>query len=82
MTDWITATLLGIIEGVTEFLPISSTGHLLVAQHWLPAQTELFNVVIQCGAVVAVMAVFSARAKSMATNWREPQTFDYLLKPV
>ena len=87
MSDWLTATLLGIIEGITEFLPISSTGHLLLAQHWIPlpaawndSQRELFDVVIQCGAVLAVLAVFSARVKSMITNWREPKTLDYLLK--
>ena len=58
MPDWINVIILGIIEGITEFLPISSTGHLLIAEHWLPKQTELFNVVIQCGAVLAVIVVF------------------------
>ena len=56
--DWTTAALLGIIEGVTEFLPVSSTGHLLIAEQWLPRQTDLFNTVVQCGAVLAVLAVF------------------------
>ena len=68
MNDWITVVLLGIIEGLTEFLPISSTGHLLLAQHWLAEQSELFNVVIQCGAVLAVIAVFSKRVKDMVPS--------------
>ena len=54
MSDWISAALLGIIEGITEFLPVSSTGHLLVAEKWLHLKkSDLFNVVIQCGAVLA-----------------------------
>jgi len=78
--DLLTAVLLGIIEGVTEFLPVSSTGHLLIAEQWLPRQSDLFNTVIQCGAVLAVLAVFSARVKHMLASWREPATRDYLLK--
>lgn len=80
MPDWIAVVILGIIEGVTEFLPVSSTGHLLLAGHWLGQRSELFNVVIQSGAVVAVLAVFANRAKSLALGWREPVNRDYLLK--
>ncbi len=80
MPDWLAVIILGIIEGVTEFLPISSTGHLLLAQHWLTPRTEVFNVVIQTGAVLAVLAVFAQRAKTLVLQWREPENFDYLLK--
>lgn len=80
MPDWIAVILLGIIEGITEFLPVSSTGHLLIAQHWVPAQSELFNVVIQCGAVLAVFVVFSKRALQLLTELQTPATRDYLLK--
>lgn len=72
--------LLGVIEGLTEFLPVSSTGHLLIAQHWLPQQTELFNVVIQCGAMLAVLAVFWRRVVELLTDWRRPETKSYLFK--
>jgi len=74
--------LLGIIEGVTEFLPISSTGHLLIPQNlgWLPRQSDLFDVVIQSGAVVAVLAVFAKRVRHLATTLSEPDTRDYLAK--
>src|SRR3954452_12785399 len=61
MPIWIAVVLLGIIEGVTEFLPVSSTGHLLIAERWLPRQTDLFNIVIQCGAVIAVLPLFRDR---------------------
>jgi undecaprenyl-diphosphatase len=73
MPDWIIAVLLGIVEGVTEFLPVSSTGHLLIVQHWLPRQSDLFNVVIQSGAVLAVLPLFRARLKQLSA-WREPSS--------
>jgi undecaprenyl-diphosphatase len=82
MPEWIAVILLGMIEGITEFLPISSTGHLLIAERlrWLPHQSELFNVVIQCGAVLAVLVVFFRRAQKLALGWRQPANRDYLLK--
>ena len=80
MPEWIAIIILGIIEGITEFIPVSSTGHLLVAERWLPHQTDLFNIVIQCGAVIAVLPLFPERLKQFAFRWREPATRDYLLK--
>ncbi len=80
MPDWIAAIVLGLIEGITEFLPVSSTGHLLLAEHWLGERSELFNVVIQIGAVVAVLAVFAERAKSLLLGWQQPVNRDYLAK--
>jgi Bacitracin resistance protein BacA len=50
--NYLNAVLLGLIEGITEFLPISSTGHLLSAEHWLGQRSETFNVVIQAGAIL------------------------------
>jgi undecaprenyl-diphosphatase len=55
--------LLGLIEGITEFLPVSSTGHLILAGHFLgfnsPGKT--FEVLIQLGAVLAILTVYSAK---------------------
>jgi undecaprenyl-diphosphatase len=80
--DWLTSILLGVIEGITEFLPVSSTGHLLVPQQlgWLEKQTDLFNIAIQSGAVVAVLFNFTDRVKQLTLRWREPEARDYLAK--
>jgi undecaprenyl-diphosphatase len=80
MPDWITAVLLGIVEGITEFLPVSSTGHLLLVEQWLPRQSDLFNIVIQASAVIAVLPLFPERLKQFVQRWREPATLDYLAK--
>jgi len=60
----IKAFVLGLIEGMTEFLPVSSTGHLIVIGDWLSftsSQGKVFEVVIQMGAILAVMWIFRAR---------------------
>lgn len=85
MPDWLAAIILGIVEGVTEFLPISSTGHLLLVEHWLPIRSaflrsDLFTVIIQPGAVLAVLLLFWAKGLALVRNWRKPDARDYLLK--
>ncbi|MGH7283871.1 MAG: undecaprenyl-diphosphate phosphatase [Polyangiaceae bacterium] len=81
MHDLINVVLLGIIEGVTEFLPISSTGHLLIAEKLgLGARSDLFNVGIQAGAILAVTLIYWRRIVELATEWREPANRDYLSK--
>jgi len=82
MPEWLSVVILGIIEGATEFLPISSTGHLLIPQTlgWLPARSDLFNVVIQSGAVLAVFAVFSRKISRLTTTLARPETQNYLAK--
>ena len=82
MHDLLNVILLGIIEGITEFLPISSTGHLLIAEHWLGARSDLFNVGIQAGAILAITLVYWQRIWQLLTQWREPATRDYLFKLV
>jgi undecaprenyl-diphosphatase len=85
MDNWLAALILGIVEGVTEFLPISSTGHLLLAEHWLPIQSpflqsDLFTVIIQPAAVVAVLLLFWEKLLGLARDWQKPEARDYLLK--
>jgi undecaprenyl-diphosphatase len=81
MPDWIAVVILGIIEGITEFIPVSSTGHLLLAEHLLKVhQSDLFNIVIQCGAVIAILPLFPQRLYTFVFEWRQKETQDYLLK--
>jgi len=77
MHDWIAVILLGIVEGLTELLPISSTAHLLIAEHWLPRQSDLFNIVIQSGAVISVLPLFPERLHQFVFQWREKAARDY-----
>jgi undecaprenyl-diphosphatase len=65
---------------VTEFLPVSSTGHLIIAEQWLPHQSEVFNIIIQCGAVLAVIVIFKERIGQWLFQWRDKATQDYLAK--
>ena len=52
MPEWLDVLILAVIEGITEFLPVSSTGHMLIVQNWLQhKQSELFLAVVQSGAV-------------------------------
>nr|WP_255701843.1 undecaprenyl-diphosphate phosphatase [Bordetella sp. LUAb4] len=58
------AMFLGIIEGLTEFIPVSSTGHLILVGDWINFQSssgKVFEVVIQFGSILAVMWIFRAR---------------------
>lgn len=79
---YLNAALLGVIEGITEFLPISSTGHLLIAEHWLGKQSDTFNVAIQSGAMLAVTIVYWRRILSLLAGWQAPENFAYLSKIV
>lgn len=62
-TNLLKALILGIVEGITEFLPISSTGHLILVDEFIQLQAsaafkEMFNVVIQLGAILAVCVLY------------------------
>lgn len=80
MTDLLAALLLGIIEGITEFLPISSTGHLLIAEYWLGRRSDLFNIAIQAGAILAVVLIYRRRLWDLALGLGRPENRDYAIK--
>jgi len=64
MNEYLSALILGVVEGLTEFLPISSTGHLILASDLLGANDErgkVFDIAIQTGAILAVIWEYRAR---------------------
>ena len=65
-TNWM-AALMGVVEGITEYLPVSSTGHLILAKDWLGCSFhESFEVVIQSGAMLAVLVEYRRRFLRLA----------------
>ncbi|WP_375287822.1 undecaprenyl-diphosphate phosphatase [Sphingomonas sp.] len=83
MSDYLVAILLGIVEGITEFLPVSSTGHLILATELMgydAARWSVFNIAIQPGAILAIVVLywrtFWAVAKGL-TRW-EPQSLAFV----
>jgi undecaprenyl-diphosphatase len=70
--DLIKAAILGVVEGLTEFLPVSSTGHLLLMEHFLgwgdDAFGKSFAILIQLGAILALLSIYFGRIWSLATN--------------
>jgi undecaprenyl-diphosphatase len=80
VSDTLNTIALGVIEGITEFLPISSTGHLLIAEKWLGDRSELFNVSIQAGAILAILLIYWQRLVGLCTHLNQPESRDYLAK--
>lgn len=80
---WLIAVLLGIVEGATEFIPVSSTGHLIVVSDWLgfvedPANT--FVVFIQLGAILAIVWLYRAMLLRVVLGWpRDAMSRRFLL---
>lgn len=66
----INALILGIVEGLTEFIPVSSTGHILLLGHFLGFEStgKTFEVLIQLGAILAILSVYSARLWNIAIS--------------
>src|SRR5207244_7355512 len=80
------AALLGLIEGVTEFIPVSSTGHLILASHWLGETGEAaktFDIFIQLGAILAIVWLYRIRLGHAVRSARsDPTSRRFLLNLV
>lgn len=75
------AAVLGIVEGLTEFLPVSSTGHLIVVSHWLRYGSPQFEIAIQLGAMLALTWVYRERLTRLAVDaWTRPTARLFVLK--
>lgn len=79
MFEVIKAIIYGIVEGITEWLPISSTGHLLLVEKWIPFKDvregffDMFDVVIQLGAIMAVVVLFWNKIWPFALTKKEQE---------
>lgn len=73
LISWVDAVILGVVEGLTEFLPVSSTGHLILVANWLDlyrdpaskAGIDAFEIVIQSGALLAVVGIYAPHILAM-----------------
>jgi undecaprenyl-diphosphatase len=84
MFDIIKATILGIVEGLTEFIPVSSTGHLLLIQQFLGFSDEdfgkSFTVLIQFGAILALLSIYFVRLWRLFTGmFTDPQARRFII---
>ncbi len=68
--NWLQAIIVGIVEGITEYLPVSSTGHILLAQRAMgipdDKASQAFAIVVQAGAILAVLGLYFQKSRSMA----------------
>src|SRR5690606_29716154 len=82
MADWLAAIILGLVEGLTEFIPVSSTGHMLLLGHFLGFEStgKTFEIVIQLGALLAIVSVYFKRLWELATRWPfDPEARRFLI---
>lgn len=87
IVDFLKVLILSIVEGVTEFLPVSSTGHLILVNQFVKLEPEgfsnAFNVIIQLGAILSVVVIYFKRLNPWDLEKTEryfPKNYDNLNK--
>ena len=81
MNDYLIAAIIGVVEGLTEFLPVSSTAHIRIAQKLLGVDLtseywEMFAIVIQLGAILSVLVFFRQRILEFIRSYPKGKTGD------
>ena len=74
MAEILKAIILGLVEGATEFIPVSSTGHLIIASEWLDFtgdRAKTFEIFIQLGAILSVVWLYRKTFLGLLTSWAE-----------
>ncbi|MBU6140557.1 MAG: undecaprenyl-diphosphate phosphatase [Proteobacteria bacterium] len=82
LIDIFKAAFLGIIEGLTEFIPVSSTAHLLLASHLIDftaIKNNLFEIVIQLGAILAICVIYRRRIFDLLVHFKEKSQQKFIL---
>ena len=82
MNDMLVSALLGLVEGLTEFIPVSSTGHLLLVAHFLGfgASSKTFEIVIQLGPILAIMTLYWAKQSYVFTTaHKDPASMRFIM---
>ena len=88
MDRYLIAVVVGIVEGLTEFLPVSSTGHMIIVGHLLGFDgnvADVFDVFIQLGAILSVIFIYKERFTRFLTKdgWNLRRVYPYgILRPV
>ena len=74
MADIFKAIILGLVEGITEFIPVSSTGHLIIASEWLGftgERAKTFEIFIQLGAILSIVWLYRNTFLGLLSAWSE-----------
>lgn len=80
---FIQAIILGLIEGITEFIPVSSTAHLLIASQIInfnAVDGQFFEIVIQVGAIIAIMFIYRKKIWHLLLNIKHPKHINFIIK--